>query len=147
MNTARSTWQSTRFRRYVIQLAKAAGYQEALIARIFPLKVRYNFDIRYLAVFISNDQHLLELHPSSRREFAVNMVITTALTRTLATARRAHHLHVWRPNVSNAALRILRYTKCCRLRRPRPLDCRLNCSELLRRRRSCCSVAPRFCRV
>lgn len=34
-------------RRYVLKLAQAASYKEALIARKFRIDVRYNVDIRY----------------------------------------------------------------------------------------------------
>lgn len=39
-------------RSYVRQLTQAAGYEDALIARMITLDVRYNNDIRYLAVLL-----------------------------------------------------------------------------------------------
>lgn len=91
-------------RRYVAQLAQAAGYEEALIARMFPLDVRYKMYIRYLAVLLFSDQFLFELHPTSKHDPAHEMIFTAALTQTLSTAYCDSRLYVQRPNMPDAAL-------------------------------------------
>lgn len=47
--------------------------------RMFPLHVQYNIDILYQAEILSSDQYVLELHSSSRRNLAHEMILTAAL--------------------------------------------------------------------
>lgn len=68
---------------YVIQLVRAGEYEELFIARMFPLDVRYNIDIWYLTVLLLIVQHLLVLHPGSKRDLPQEIIFTAALIRTL----------------------------------------------------------------
>lgn len=55
-------------RRYVAQLASHAGLPPALVQNLFPIKVRYGIDERYVAALLSNPEHLLELAPNGESD-------------------------------------------------------------------------------
>lgn len=71
------------FRRYVLQLARAAGYKRSADrTNVLKLDVRYIINVRYFAVLLSSDQHLFELHSNSERDLKRQTIFTDSLTRT-----------------------------------------------------------------